>query len=154
LLNRAVEAFRDKIPGVVTSLGFDLKNERMLVTVKAKGFPMSIPTELEFSTERNLFGIYIVKVMVGFARPLILKAVQWFAANRPEIEASDSRLYINPWAKIPVPVECKLTRFAIQDRSIVIAFSPLAPPAPAPEVEAEATPADVPPPIPSLLPMP
>ena len=116
----------------MTSLSFGLENDRMIVTAKAKGFPMAIPTELVFSTERNLFGIYIVKVLVGFARPLILKAVQWFAASRPEIEASDSRLYINPWAKIPVQVNCKLSRFAVDNGCVVVAFSPVEPP----EVEA------------------
>jgi hypothetical protein len=127
LLKRTVDAFRDKIPSVVTALDFSLDNERMLVTAKTKLLPMAIPTELVFCTERNLFGIYIVKVLLGIARPLILKAVQWFAANRPEIEASGTRLYINPWAKIPVPIVCRLTKFAVENKEIVVAFEPLEP---------------------------
>ena len=123
-LNRAVDVARAKIPSLVQSLNFDLASGAMLVTSKLSIFPMAIPTELTFNPEDNLFGIYIVKVAIGLARPVILGLVKSFASNRPEVKVQDNRLCINPWGKIPVPVVCKLSDFAVRDRHVVVGFSP------------------------------
>lgn len=122
-LNRAVDVARKKIPSMVQSIDFDLGYERMLVTSKLSVFPMAIPTELTFSAEDNLFGIYIVKVAIGLARPIILGIVKNFAKNRPEVKVMDSKLFINPWGKIPITLFARLKTFAIADRCIVVGFA-------------------------------
>jgi len=136
-LNRAVDTARPKIPPIVQNLDFDLGSNRLLVTAKAKVFPMAIPVELLFHTENNLFGIYLSKVAVPFGAPVVRKALGFVAGRLPQtVKLNGDHLYIDPWGKIPVTVVCNVARFAIEDRHIVLQFTPPAslpaPVAPAP----------------------
>ena len=124
VLNRGVDVARNKIPSMVQSIDFDLSYERMLVTTKLSVFPMAIPTELTFMANNNQFGIYIVKVLIGLARPVILGLLNKAAKNKPEINVSGDKLFIDIWSKVPIPVVCNLSQFAINDGKIVVAFSP------------------------------
>lgn len=124
MMNRAIDVARDKIPSKakLTSLDIALVERSMKVTIKTGYFPMAIPVEIQMTTRDNLFGIYIVKVIVGLARPLILKAIQTFASGKPELQASGDHVWINPWVKVPVKVETRVERFAIVEGSLVIEF--------------------------------
>lgn len=147
-MNRAFDVIRDKIPSKakLSSLDIALIESTMRVTVKSGYFPMSVPIELQMSTRNNLFGIYIVKVFIGLARPFILKAVQTFAASKPEVSASGDNIWIDPWVKIPLPVEARVETFVVRSGALVIGFGslPERPRLEAPPVQAEA---DEPPPV-------
>ena len=123
-MNRAVDVARDKIPrkAKLTSLDIALVERSMKVTVKTGYFPMAVPIEIQMATRDNLFGIYIVKVIVGLARPLILKAIQTFASGKPELQASGDHVWINPWVKIPVKIQTQVQRFGIAEGALVIEF--------------------------------
>lgn len=126
-MNRAVEVIRDKLPSKarLNALDIALSERTMRVTVKTGYLPMSIPIELQMSTQNNLFGIYIVKIFVGLARPLILKAVQTFAASKPEVSASGDNLWIDPWIKIPLAIQCRVETFNIEGGALRIGFGSL-----------------------------
>ena len=149
MMNRVIEVVREKIPSKLSSLDIALIDSTMRLNLKLSIFPMHIPIELQLSTRDNLFGIYIVKIFIGFARPVILKLLQSFAANRREISASGDNVWINPWIKIPLKPECKVERFAIESGALLIQFGPLpeaqpkALPAPLEEQQDEPTPEEV-----------
>lgn len=126
-MNRAIEVIRDKLPSKarLNALDIALSERTMRVTVKTGYLPMSIPIELQMSTQNNLFGIYIVKIFVGLARPLILKAVQTFAASKPEVSASGDNLWIDPWIKIPLAIQCRVETFHIEGGALRIGFGSL-----------------------------
>ena len=137
MVNRVIEVVRDKIPPKLTSLDIAFIDSTMRLNLKLSVFPVQIPIELQLSTRDNLFGIYIVKIFVGFARPVILKLLQSVAANRKEISASGDNVWINPWVKIPLKPECKVERFAIESGALLIQFGSL------PEAQPKALPAPV-----------
>ncbi|MFN8606408.1 MAG: hypothetical protein U0931_02675 [Vulcanimicrobiota bacterium] len=128
MMNRVIEVVREKIPSKVGGLEIALIDSTMRIDAKVKlgPLPMQVPVEVQLSTRDNLFGIYIVKIFVGMARPLILKAIQTFAAGRREISASGDNIWINPWPKIPVKPELKVERFAIESGALLIQFGSLA----------------------------
>jgi hypothetical protein len=142
-LNRAFDVVRDRIPSKakLSNVDIALIEETMRLTIKTGFLPMAIPVELQMSTRDNLFGIYIVKIFIGLARPLILKAIQTFAAGKREITASESNIWINPWVKIPVALECRVARFCVENGALLIEFGQLPiqvtapPPALTPAVE-------------------
>ena len=127
MLNRAFDVARDRIPAKakLTNVDIALIDETMRLTLKTGFLPMSIPVELQLSTRDNLFGIYIVKIFIGLARPLLLKAIRSFAASKPEISASESNVWINPWVKIPVKLDCRVERFCVKGGALNIEFGTL-----------------------------
>ncbi|MBS2035811.1 hypothetical protein JST97_12555 [bacterium] len=127
MMNRVIEVVREKIPSKVGGLEIALIDSTMRIDAKVKlgPLPMQVPVEVQLSTRDNMFGIYIVKIFVGMARPLILKAIQTFAAGRQEISASGDNIWINPWPKIPVKPELKVERFAIESGALLIQFGSL-----------------------------
>lgn len=141
-MNRAFDVVRDKIPAKakLNNLDIALIENTMRVTLKTGYFPMSVPIELQMSTRNNLFGIYIVKVFIGLARPFILKGVQTFAASKPEVSASGDNIWIDPWIKIPIPIEARVETFVVRSGALVIGFGslPEKPVAEATPVQAEA----------------
>ncbi len=140
-MNRAFDVIRDKLPSKakLNSLDIALIENTMRLTIKTGYFPMSVPIELQMSTQNNLFGIYIVKVFIGLARPFILKAVQTFAASKPEVSASGDNIWIDPWVKIPLPIEARVETFVVRSGALVIGFGslPQKPVAELPPVQAE-----------------
>lgn len=137
MMNRVIEVVRDKIPSKVNGIDIALIDSTMRLELKLKlgPLPMQVPVEVQLSTRDNQFGIYIVKIFVGMARPIILKAIQTFAAGRREISASGDNIWINPWGKIPVKPELLVERFAIESGALLIQFGSL------PEAEIKALPA-------------
>ncbi|MBX3168431.1 MAG: hypothetical protein KF760_13520 [Candidatus Eremiobacteraeota bacterium] len=145
MMNRVIEVVREKIPSKVSGIDIALIDSTMRLDLKLKlgPLPMQVPVEVQLSTRDNQFGIYIVKIFVGMARPIILKAIQTFAAGRREISASGDNIWINPWGKIPVKPELKVERFAIESGALLIQFGtlpearPKALPAPAESIDPE-----------------
>ena len=127
MLNRAFDVIRDRIPAKakLTNIDIALIESTMRLTIKTGFLPMAIPIELQMSTRDNLFGIYIVKIFIGLARPLILKAIQTFAAGKREVTAAESNIWINPWVKMPVKLDCRVERFCVDGGALVIEFGQL-----------------------------
>lgn len=127
MLNRLIEIGRDKIPAKakLSNLDIALVDDVMRITLKTGYLPMSIPIELQMSTQDNQLGIYIVKIFVGMARGLILSGVKSVAAGRPELRVGDDNIWINPWAKIPFPVQARFEQFAVNGGAVVIQFADL-----------------------------
>jgi hypothetical protein len=125
MLNRLIEIGRDKIPAKakLSNLDIALVDDVMRITMKTGYLPMSIPIELQMSTQDNQLGIYIVKIFVGMARGLILSGVKSVAAGRPELRVGDDNIWINPWAKIPFPVQARFEQFAVNGGAVVIQFA-------------------------------
>jgi hypothetical protein len=137
MMNRVIEVVREKIPSKVNGIDIALIDSTMRLDLKLKlgPLPMQVPVEVQLSTRDNQFGIYIVKIFVGMARPIILKALQTVAAGRREISVSGDNIWINPWSKIPVKPELKVERFAIESGALLIQFGSL------PEAQPKALPA-------------
>lgn len=133
MLNRLIEVGRDRMPSKLSSIDIALNDSIMRLTVKTNMLPMSIPIELQLSTRDNLLGIYIVKIFIGLARPLVLKAVERVAAKRREISASGDNIWINPWLKLPIKPQAKIERFTVEGGALVFQLGQLpVEPAPAP----------------------
>ncbi len=126
LLNRAYDVIRERIPAKakLTSVDIALIEDSMRITAKTGYLPMSIPVEVRFATRDNLFGIQIVKIMVGLARPLVMKVVQMGTANKREITTQGDNIWINPWIKIPIALETRVQQFAVSEGCIVVEFAP------------------------------
>ncbi|MBN9418737.1 hypothetical protein ABS71_07185 [bacterium SCN 62-11] len=139
MMNRVIDVVRDKIPSKVNGIDIALIDSTMRLDLKLKlgPLPMQVPVEVQLSTRDNQFGIYIVKIFLGMARPIILKAIQTFAAGRREISASGDNIWINPWGKIPIKPELNVERFAIESGALLIQFGTL------PEAQVKALPAPV-----------
>jgi hypothetical protein len=143
MVNRVIDVVREKIPPKVTGVEIAFIDSTMRIDARAKlgPLPMQVPVEVQLSTRDNMFGIYIVKIFVGMARPLILAGIKRFAAGRKEISASGDNIWINPWSKLPIKPEIKVERFAIESGALLIQlgslpeFEPKALPAPATEDE-------------------
>lgn len=127
MLNRLIEVGRDKIPAKakVSNLEFALVDDVMRITLKTGFLPMAIPVELRLSTQDNQLGIYIVRIFVSMARGLILTALNAATANKPEVKVEGDNLWINPWIKLPFPIEARFERFAVEQGAVLIQFAPL-----------------------------
>lgn len=154
LLNRLLEAGRDRIPSIakITSIEIALNEDTLRLAIKSGWWFTTIPLGLRFSTRNNLLGVFID--VVGPVRKFVLGKVHKKAAGKRELSVDGDKIWIDPWMKAPVKVQCKMERFCIDSGALVLKFGTLAKalPPPTPVAEDPASPKPVaetpPPPIP------
>lgn len=134
-LNKAVDVGKAKAPDMVQEVHFELPGRKMIVNATVKvGMTVRSRVDLRLEAKRNLFGIYFDKFYLpglglplpGVARNAVLGAIKMVEKKlKGLVEVSDERLLINPWPKIPVPVECMVERFEVSQGKVVVAFGPV-----------------------------
>jgi hypothetical protein len=120
-MNRAYDVVRSKIPSVIKSVDIALDGSTMKLKVRAF-LPFDIPVNMSFKPENNRFGIYLAKVFMPGAGTAITKLVEMFTKGRPEVSVSGNNILVDPWKKIPIPIECRLDQFEVYNESLIIGF--------------------------------
>ena len=120
-MNRAYDVVRSKIPSVVKSVDIALDGSTMKLKVRAF-LPFDIPINMSFKPENNRFGIYLAKVFMPGAGTAITKLIDMFIGGRQGVSVSGNNIMVDPWKKIPVPIECRLDQFEVYNECLVIGF--------------------------------
>jgi len=138
LLNRLLEAGRDRIPSKakITSIEITLNEDTLRLAIKSGWWFTTIPLGLRFSTRNNLLGIFID--VMGPVRKLVLGQVHKKAAGKRELSVDGDKIWIDPWVKAPVKIQCKMERFCIDSGALILKFGTLAKALPPPVPEAKA----------------
>ncbi|MBI3926068.1 MAG: hypothetical protein HY319_11045 [Armatimonadetes bacterium] len=132
-LNRAIEVGKRKAPRELESLEIEMSARRGMTIRGAlrKVLRLHFGVRLSLASEGNLFRIYFQRFFLGeslplpaFTRTALLALVRKLAARRPEVEATDHYLFVNPWPRLPVQVRTRVLRFLVVDQAMVLTFGP------------------------------
>ena len=136
------DAVKSKVPSAakLNEFGIRLSDGLIKINVRSGWLPMSFPVEVRLLTSDNRFGVQITRLM-GLARPLVLKGLDLLLKNRPEVDMQGDSLWIDPWPRIPIPVEAQVERFEVDGDTLVVQFAQLDEPVAALPAEGERLPA-------------
>jgi hypothetical protein len=146
LLNNVARAFADRLPPQVKNLRFSFSGDLMTISGEIKvGLSIPFSVDVGFSAVDNrllvswqgFWGAGFVP-LPGFARKTLLGLVRSKieAAARGLAEVQDEGVLINPWPRLPVAVETRVKRFAVEGQQIVLELATPAEPTPSAGVPA------------------
>ncbi|MBI3925345.1 MAG: hypothetical protein HY319_07400 [Armatimonadetes bacterium] len=123
-LNRAVKAFRSKIPSLVEAVDFMAARERMTVNAAVRaGMAVKGQVVLRFEAADDKLRVHFIKFKpMGVLRKAILMVVNQLVGGRRGIRVSEDFIEVDPWVHVPFPVNSRVEQFAIEGEDIVLRF--------------------------------
>lgn len=121
-MNRGFDVARPKVPPVVKSLDIALGGGLMTLRARVSVLPVELPVQLAFMPNNNRFGVYLQKVGVWGGRSVVMMGLGFIQSKLPFVTVSGDNILIDPWSKIPIPMECQLDRFEVDGEWFLVSF--------------------------------